>query len=183
MDSKQQKKYDQALDKMELTDSQRDAFDHTPKRSLVDLDQYQNANTFNLLGYKLSKVMDDIVLAQYVDLSTDGQSVIRNGIHIPLAQVQRTWRLARVLLIGPLCKYTQIGDIVCFPDDKGMKVDNISIAGVEGSVRNCIFLNEERFFGICECEEDKTVSQILRTGSKKPKRKSKSSNDNKSSKS
>jgi hypothetical protein len=150
MNSKQQKQYDSALDKMDLTESQRDAFDHSVKRSLIDLDTYQNTDTFSLHGYKLNRVMDDIVLAQYVDLSEDGSSVIRNGIHIPLSQVRRTWRMARVILVGPKCNYTKPGDIVCFPDDKGIKVDNLSVTGFDSSIRNCLFLNEDRFFGICE---------------------------------
>ncbi len=150
MNSKQEKQYNTALDKMDLTDSQRDAFDHSVKRSLIDLDSYQDTDTFSLHGYKLNRVMDDIVLAQYVDLAADGNSVIRNGIHIPLSQVHRTWRMARVILVGPKCNYTKPGDIVCFPDDKGIKVDNLSVTGFDSSIRDCLFLNEDRFFGICE---------------------------------
>ena len=60
MNSKQQKAYDAQLDKMDLTDSQRDAFDHSAKRSLIDLDTYQHTDNFSLHGYKLSKVMDEI---------------------------------------------------------------------------------------------------------------------------
>lgn len=150
MNSKQQKQYDTAIDKMDLTDSQRDAFDHSVKRSLIDLDTYQTTDTFSLHGYRLTRVMDDIVLAQYVDLSKDGNTIIRNGIHIPLSQVHRTWRMARVILVGPKCNYTKPGDIVCFPDDKGIKVDNLSVAGFDSSIRDCLFLNEDRFFGICE---------------------------------
>ena len=148
-------KFENALDKsnIELTDSQRDAFDYSAKRSLINLDTYQN-DTFSLLGYKLNKVLDDILLVQFVDLSEDGKSVVRNGIHIPLSQVQRTWRLATVILTGPLCKYAEVGDIVCFPDDKGIKVDNITVKGFEGSVRDCVFLNEERIFGVCEPDEN-----------------------------
>jgi hypothetical protein len=150
MNKKQRKQYNADLDKMNLSDSERDAFDHDAKRSLIDLESYQNTDTFSLQGYKLSKVMDDIVLAQFVDLSDDGRSVVRNGIHIPLAQVQRTWRLAKVILIGPGVNECKPGDIVCFPDDKGIKVDNMSIKGYDKPLRDCIFLNEQRFFGICE---------------------------------
>ena len=160
MNSKQQKEYNTALDKMDLTESQRDAFDHSVKTSLIDLDTYQDTDTFSLHGYKLNRVMDDIVLAQYVDLSNDGNSVIRNGIHIPLSQVKRTWRMARVILVGPKCKYTKPGDIVCFPDDKGIKVDNLSVTGFDSSIRDCLFLNEDRFFGICdEIEPDDSRSE------------------------
>lgn len=146
--------FEKALDRsnIELTDSQRDAFDVTPKRSLINLDVYKSDN-LSLLGYKLNKVLDDILLVQFVDLSNDGKSVVRNGIHIPLSQMQRTWRLARVILRGPLCKFADVGDIVCFPDDKGIKVDNITVKGIEGSVRDCVFLNEQRIFGVCEVDE------------------------------
>ena len=155
MNEKQLKqKYEEGLDKLELTDSQRDAFDHDAKRSLIDLETYQETDTFSLQGYQLSKVMDDIVLAQYVDLSNDGRSVIRNGIHIPLSQVKHTWRLAKVILVGPQCKYTTPGDVVCFPDDKGLKVDNLRVVGHDHSLRDCLFLSEQRFFGICQDLED-----------------------------
>ena len=153
-DKIKKKHYDRALDKLDLTDSQRDALDHDVKRSLINLDTYQDTDTFSLQGYKLSKVMDDIVLAQYVDLSNDGRSVIRNGIHIPLSQVKRTWRLAKVILVGPRCSYTSPGDVVCFPDDKGIKVDNLRVVGYDQSLRDCLFLNEQRFFGICQDLED-----------------------------
>jgi len=153
-EKKMKQAYESQLDKLDLTDSQRDAFDHDAKRSLIDLDTYQDTDTFSLQGYKLSKVMDDIVLAQYVDLSDDGRSVIRNGIHIPLSQVQRTWRLARVVLVGPLCKYTSPGDVVCFPDDKGIKVDNLRVVGYEKALRDCLFLSEQRFFGVCQDLDD-----------------------------
>lgn len=149
-EKKAKQNYESELDKLDLTDSQRDAFDHDVKRSLIDLDTYQDTDTFSLQGYQLSKVMDDIVLAQYVDLSEDGRSVYRNGIYIPLSQVKRTWRLAKVILVGPNCKYTTTGDVVCFPDDKGIKVDNLRVTGHERSLRNCIFLSEQRFFGICQ---------------------------------
>jgi|TARA_R100001230_G_C5487014_1_gene36004 hypothetical protein len=149
MNNKQQKAYDAQLDKMDLTDSQREAFDHSPKRSLIDLDTYQHTDNFSLHGYSLSRVMDDIVLAQYVDLSDDGQTIERNGIYIPLSQVQKTWRIAKVILSGPLCKFCGPGDVVCFPDDKGVKVDNIKVAGHDEPLRNCLFLSETRFFGVC----------------------------------
>ena len=126
MNSSQQKKYDAALDKMDLTDSQRDAFDHSVKKGLVDLDTYQDTDCFSLHGYKLSQVMDDIVLAQYVDLDESGNAVKRGSVYIPLAHVKRTWRMARVILAGPKCQFAKPGDIVCFPDDKGIKVDNLS---------------------------------------------------------
>jgi len=138
------------INKLGLTDSERDAIDHEPKRSLIDLDTYQQTDVLTLQGYQLRAVMDDIVLAQYVDLSDDDRCLNRNGVLIPLSQVQRTWRLARVILAGSGCKHTKRGDIVCFPDDKGVRVDNLRVKGYEDPLRHCLFLNEQRFFGICE---------------------------------
>ena len=37
-------------------------------RGLIDLDTYTNDN-FTLLGFKLSKVLDDILLIKYADLA------------------------------------------------------------------------------------------------------------------
>ena len=154
MSNKIKKAYESAVDNMDLTDSQREAFDHDAKRSLIDLDTYQISDTFSIHGYTLKSVMDDIVLAQYVDLSDDGSAIKRGGVYIPLAHVQRTWRLARVILVGPKVKYAKAGDIVCFPDDKGIKVDNLRVAGYDDALRNCLFLNEDRFFGVCEELDD-----------------------------
>ena len=62
MNSKQEKQYNTALDKMDLTDSQRDAFDHSVKRSLIDLDSYQDTDKFSLHGYKLNRVIKRVSL-------------------------------------------------------------------------------------------------------------------------
>lgn len=144
------KNVSKALDnsKAQLTDSQRDAFDHSAKRSLINIDGYKG-DTFSLFGFQLKALLDDFILVKYVDLSEDGTSVMRGGIWIPLAQVNKSWRQGQVLLKGPNST-VEVGDIVTFPDDKGIKVDNLTVKGFEGSQRNCVFLNEERIFGICE---------------------------------
>ena len=59
-----------------------------------------------------------------------------------------------IVLVGPLCKYTSPGDVVCFPDDKGIKVDNLRVVGHDSSLRDCLFLSEQRFFGICQDLDD-----------------------------
>jgi hypothetical protein len=59
------------------------------ERGLIDLELYRNDN-FSLFGFKLSKVLDDVVLIRYADLGDEhGQTVMRNGIAIPLAHVAR----------------------------------------------------------------------------------------------
>lgn len=113
----------------------------------VVLEHYTEDN-FSLFGYELNSVMADIMLVQYVDMSEDGSSVLRNGLHVPVNHITKAWRIGKVVLAGPDCKYAKTGDYVCFPNDKGIPVSNIRIGGGE-VVKNGIFLNEDRMFGIC----------------------------------
>ena len=54
-------------------------------------------------------------------------------------------------LIGTsACYYiAKKGDIVVFPNNLGVTVANMEVAG-HGKISNGIFLNESRVFGICE---------------------------------
>ena len=122
-----------------------------PKASLIDLETHLEDN-FTLLGYELSNVFDDIVLAQYID-SDDKDMVTRGGVLIPLNAQTKAWRLGRVLLAGPNTIQVAVGDIVCFPNDKGIPVANIAVEGV-GIIKSGMFLNEQRLFGICKPTED-----------------------------
>ena len=122
-----------------------------PKKSLIDLENHVQ-DEFSLQGYKLSTVMDDIVLCQYID-TIDNEVVSRNGVVIPLNAATKAWRLGRVVLAGPNCQYVNTGDIVCFPNDKGIPVSNIAVDGF-GTVKNGMFLNEQRMFGVCTPEDE-----------------------------
>ena len=126
-------------------------------RGLIDLDTYTNDN-FTLLGFKLSKVLDDILLIKYADLGDEtGEVVMRNGIMVPLAHVQRAWRIGKVVLAGPRCRYTKVGDFVCFPSDKGLPCSNLDVDGI-GILKDATFLNEARIFGICKPADLNTSS-------------------------
>lgn len=115
-----------------------------PTRSLIDLDNYRN-DTFSIHDYTITDVFDDILLVQFVDITSDGESIVRNGILIPVNQIQKAWRLGKVILAGPNCKYTKVGDTVCFPNDKGIPVSNLPVKDI-GVLKNALFLNEERLF-------------------------------------
>jgi hypothetical protein len=115
---------------------------------LIDLDTYTN-DTFTLLGYKLSNVLDDIILVQYADLADEcGNTVMRNGIAIPLAHVEKAWRIGKVILCGHNCRHIKQGNYICFPSDKGIPCSNLDVENV-GVLKNAVFLNESRIFGIC----------------------------------
>lgn len=112
----------------------------------VQLDHYIG-NELNLEGWKLKTVLDDILMCQYIDVNEDGTEVKRGSIWVPVNTVNFTWRLAKVVLAGPDCKTVKEGDIVVFPNDKGIQVANMN------NLKHIVFLNEARIFGVCELEE------------------------------
>jgi co-chaperonin GroES (HSP10) len=113
----------------------------------VQLDHYIG-NEFNLDGWKLTKVLDDILMCQYVDVNEDGTEIKRGSIWVPINSVNFTWRLAKVILAGPECKTVKEGDIIVHPSDKGITVQNFN------GLKHIVFLNESRIFGVCEPNEE-----------------------------
>lgn len=112
----------------------------------VQLDHYIGSS-MNLEDWKLTKVLDDILMCQYIDINEDGTEVKRGSIWVPINAVNFTWRLAKVILAGPDCKTVKEGDTVIFPNDKGIQVANLN------NLKHIVFLNESRIFGICESKQ------------------------------
>ena len=115
----------------------------------VQLDSYLG-HEMNLDEWNLTKVLDDILMCQYIDVSEDGTEVKRGSIWVPVNTINFTWRLAKVLLSGPDCKTVKNNDIVMFPNDKGIPVANMN------GLKNIVFLNESRIFGVCEPKTSET---------------------------
>jgi cellobiose-specific phosphotransferase system component IIB len=127
-----------------------------PKRSIIDLESHSKGD-FDLSDeFILSFIYDDIILVEYIDQAPDGtgDNIMRDGIYVPTNTLTKAWRKAKVALAGPECKYTKAGDIVMFPNDKGASVSNIEIEGY-GRVKDGMFLNEQRLFGICKKRKNK----------------------------
>ena len=114
-------------------------------KGLVRLEDYTGSD-LNLSGWKLTKVLDDILMCQFVDISEDGTQICRGGIWLPINAVQQAWRVAKVLLAGPRAKVKQ-GQYVIFPSTFGLKASNIN------NLRHIVFLNEDRIFGVAEPEK------------------------------
>lgn len=129
-----------------------------PTRSLIDLSS-NSAGDFGLDDFKLSFVFDDIVLVEYIDLTAQ-KEIIRNGLVLPASMLQKAWRKARVILAGPLAKYTKVGDIVVFPSNLGVTVANMEIESY-GKIKEGVFLNESRIFGICKPLTDGNSSDTV----------------------
>ena len=119
-----------------------------PMKSLIDLASHSDGD-FGLEDFELSFIFDDILLVEYIDLTADGDGILRNGIYIPTNTISKAWRKAKVILVGPNAQYTKVGDIVVFPSNLGITVANMSIRDY-GIIKNGIFLNENRVFGICK---------------------------------
>lgn len=119
----------------------------------VQLDNYTGSENFNLFGYELTHVLDDILLVKYVDCTDDGTEILKNGVLVPINVSTFTWRIGEVILAGQNCQLVKQGDHICFPNDKGIQVGNLIVKGV-GKLPNACFLNEDRIFGVCVPEAE-----------------------------
>ena len=82
-------------------------------KGLIDLDG-NSEGFFGLGEYILERLLDDIILIEYVDEVTDGAgSVIeRNGLFVPTNTLMKAWRKGKVLIAGPNVRYCKINDII-----------------------------------------------------------------------
>jgi len=124
-----------------------------PTRNLIDLTSHSEGD-FGMDDFILSQVYGDIILVEFIDLSEDGDAILRGSIYIPTNAVTKAWRKAKVILVGTSVKDTQPGDIVMFPNDKGITVTGMEIKG-HGRVKKGMFLNEQRLFGKCVPKDTK----------------------------
>ena len=123
-----------------------------PQASHINLADRNLPTDFGLEDYKLTRLMDDVMLIEYCDLqdSQDGvEYVMRGGIAIPTAQVHNMWRKGKVILKGPRVQFTKVGEIVMFPANMGVGITNVEVIGY-GMVKKGLFINEQRMFGVCE---------------------------------
>lgn len=127
------------------------------QKSHIDLSDKSLPSDFGLDDYKIFKLFDDVMLVEYCDLVVDdsglvGEYIERNGIAIPVNQVHNAWRKGKVVLKGPNVKFTEVGEIVVFPNNMGIPITNLEVKDY-GKVKNGLFLNEQRMFGVCEVNE------------------------------
>ncbi len=134
---------------------------------LINLDSYAN-DVFSLFGFTLTSLLDDIILARYTDVTEDGKSVMRNGIHIPINTIQKAWRIGEVIMVGKRCTGVKPGDYICFPNDKGIPVSNLDVKCDHhtGTLPSAIFLDEQRIFGVCEKVEASEMNESKSAKSK-----------------
>ena len=111
--------------------------------------------------YEIVELLSNVIAVEYVDVSSDGKSIMRNGIILPNQVVDhRAWRVARVTLAGPACRQVKVGDVVIFPGDRGLQ-------SIQKNGKMLVFLSEERIFGICKPIKDGSEAKAVKTKKKK----------------
>jgi len=125
------------------------------QKSLIDLGGHAGSSFDSVFsGYDLEKILDDVILAEFTDLASDSQDeVIRNGIIVKTNAMTNAWRTAKVILLGSNCKLVKKNDIIMFPNNMGVQISKIQVVGY-GLVRNGIFINEQRIFGVCKSRKN-----------------------------
>jgi len=119
------------------------------------------------LGYGLKQVLDDIILAIFIDESDNGKEIVRNGILVPVNAETKAWRLGKVVLTGTSVRHTKIVDVICFPNNLGVPITNIEVDGY-GKINKGIFINEQRIFGICSTlKQNENISGVVKKSSRK----------------
>ena len=108
---------------------------------LVEIEEYRNSPLPE--DFEITSLLDDIIMAEYADVSEDGQSVVRNGILLPQGVVdQKAWRVGRVVLAGPNATLSK-GQYFIFPGDRGLR-------SINKNGKQLIFINEQRIFCLCD---------------------------------
>lgn len=98
-------------------------------------------------GFVLKTLYDDFVFADYIDVD-NGYIKHESGLVTVDTSTSKTWRKAKVLMVGPACHSTSVGDIILFPNDKGLPCGEVNyIENNESAIaKNGIFLSEHRIF-------------------------------------
>lgn len=124
-----------------------------PQKGLIDLSSTPR-NAFNsvFIGYDLERLLDDIILVEFVDEGGSSNTINRNGIVVPINADTNAWRIGVVIICGNNCKLVKKGDHICFPNNMGVPIANLDVVD-HGTVKHGIFLNEQRIFGIVKPRE------------------------------
>lgn len=66
---------------------------HMQRTSALNFEKHAS-DTFTLIDdFELDKVLDNIILVRYVDTPDSNQTVMRNGILVPIDHTKAAWRI------------------------------------------------------------------------------------------
>lgn len=118
-------------------------------RTDINIDKGLYSNNLGLSeGYAVAKPYADFILVEYLDVKSE-MIETEDGLLVPQTAKEMTWRKGKVLQIGPYAQYVKPGDIVTFPNDKGLATSMVYYIAEDGTTSKCengIFLNEPRIF-------------------------------------
>ena len=109
----------------------------------INLESPNVAGDMALRGFEVSSLYDDFVFANYIDID-NGFIKHESGLVTVDTSSNKTWRKAEVIMVGPACRHTNPGDIILFPNDKGLPCGEVTHSA--GIATNGIFLSEHRIF-------------------------------------
>lgn len=101
--------------------------------------------------WAIDRLFADFILVDFIDISEGYQIDEESGLYM-VQQETSAWRRARVCSVSPYSKKVTglvPGDIVTFPDDKGLKTGKTSYVNEEGNIeiaKHGCFLNDRRVF-------------------------------------
>lgn len=119
------------------------------QRSDINLESPNSQGDLALEGFALQSLYDNFVFAEYIDLDNGFIKDEESGLLKTESFQNKTWRKAKVHAIGPNCINTSVGDIILFPNDKGLMTGETYILDKNSNVikvKNGIFLDERRIF-------------------------------------
>jgi hypothetical protein len=90
------------------------------QRTDINLESPNCAGDMALSGFVIDKLYDDFVFADYIDIDNGFITDEKSGLVRAVSDTNKTWRKALVIKVGPACRQTKPGDIVIFPNDKGL---------------------------------------------------------------
>lgn len=136
------------------------------EKSLIDLSQVaKNSFDSTFLGFDLSQILDDVILAEFVDETENGE-MMRGSLVISTNASTNAWRVGRAILVGPNVKMIKKDDYIIFPNNLGIPISNIDVENY-GKLKKGIFINEQRIFGkAIPRKEENTIANNV-TQSKK----------------
>jgi|SRR5574343_161124 co-chaperonin GroES (HSP10) len=119
-----------------------------PEMSLIELENTQESSGYDieLPEWALNFVYDDVVLVSIsADSAANYQTVGGIIVQTNMSDKRRAWTRGEVVLVGPACKHTSVGDIVLFSEANGTSANNLNVQG-RGIIRKGRFLNEATLF-------------------------------------
>lgn len=100
----------------ELTPLQNATIAHAVKK-LYNTEKIVNYN-IDFSKWKIKNLYKDSLWVQLID-EPDADTIVKNGIAIPVSKSKGLYRLGKVIMCGPDVKYAMVGEFIRFPQGVG----------------------------------------------------------------